>query len=72
MEHFRYTPVIECNNAVGHCHYWNDAKVYYLRAIPSNGLDTQFAKPLGETYKAQEGPVMDRVSKCKVCMKTVL
>ncbi|VDP01533.1 unnamed protein product [Schistosoma curassoni] len=67
MEHFRYSPVIECNNNVGMCHYWSDAKVYYLRALNPN--ITQFEKPVGFVMKAAEGPVLNNVSKCRVCMK---
>ncbi|KAL7060404.1 hypothetical protein AAHC03_09729 [Spirometra sp. Aus1] len=69
MEQFHYSPVLECNNNAGTCHYWNDAKVYYLRAIPP-GNDTQFVKPVGQMLKAAEGPVVDSLSKCRVCMKT--
>ncbi|VDN15418.1 unnamed protein product [Dibothriocephalus latus] len=64
MEQFHYSPVLECNNNAGTCHYWNDAKVYYLRAIPS-GNNTQFVKPVGQTLKAAEGPVVDNLSKCR-------
>ncbi|KAF6770970.1 hypothetical protein AHF37_10466 [Paragonimus kellicotti] len=67
MEQFRYSPVIECNNNVGMCHYWADAKVYYLRALDHSR--DQFEKPQGFTMKAAEGPVLNNVSKCRVCMK---
>lgn len=69
LEHFRASPVIECNNNAGTCHYWSDAKVYYLRSIPKEEEDQQFAKPVGLTLKAGVTRLEDSVSKCRVCMK---
>lgn len=68
LEHFRHSPVLECNNNAGTCHYWNDAKVYYLRSLPES-TEEQFSKPLGLTLKAGAGTTVDSVSKCRVCMK---
>jgi collagen type IV alpha len=73
LEYFRYAPLIECNNGMSLCHYWSDAKAYYLRNIDP---DQQFRKPpskfLNENTENSSEKVRREVSRCRVCMKRSL
>ncbi|TPP64875.1 C-terminal tandem repeated domain in type 4 procollagen [Fasciola gigantica] len=69
LEYFRYSPLLECNNGMSLCHYWSDAKAYYLRHV-SNG--TEFQKPIGKymTEDARDDTtVLREISRCRVCLK---
>lgn len=64
LQDFRSTPFIECNGGKGHCFFYDTQTSFWLTTVESY---EQFQSPEQQTLKA--GSLLQRVSRCKVCMK---
>nr|BAM17848.1 collagen type IV [Papilio xuthus] len=67
LEDFRSTPFIECNGEGGTCHHFANKLSFWLTIIEDN---KQFAKPERDTLKS--GRLLERVSRCSVCIKNTV